>query len=162
MATQRLLVVAIAGDAARAIETLWRGWMSYHPPRAAEVDHFCRQLRANGAALPVIYFCEWVDRWLMGDQVPGPQAVRGEQFEAACFSAEQALDWTNRCSGQFSEPQWLASRLREAVEAWEALAKPRMIVMVREVLGASTTDEEVHAALRGIPAWLSGVPGGVE
>jgi hypothetical protein len=63
---------------------------------------------------------------------------------------------TLRCPRIRLEQQWLASRLREAAEGWVSVAEPLAVVVVREVLGASTTDEEVRAALRGVPNWLIG------
>jgi hypothetical protein len=156
MATQRLIVATIAGDAAAAVQALVHGWHSNPVPDPVAVDLFCERLRAHAAALPVVYFCEWVDRWLMGDRVPGPGAVDGKRFQVACLSPQQAVSWAGQCGSQFPEQEWLAGRLREAVRGWGSVAEPLAVVVVREVLGASTTDEEVRAALQGIPSWLSG------
>jgi hypothetical protein len=156
MATQRLTVAAIAGDAAAVVERLWRGWQTSAAADASTVDHFCYQLRAHGTVLPVVYFCQWVDRLLMGDLVPGPGAVDGKQFQLTCLTPDLALARADQCGSQFAEQQWLAVRLREAAEGWGGLAKPLVVVVVREVLGGSTTDEEVEASLRGVPGWLSG------
>src|SRR4051812_29065180 len=120
MATQRLTVASIAGKAGAMIEALFQSWRGTAKPDPAAVDGFCAQLRAHGVALPVLYFGEWVDRWLMGDVVPGPGAVAGRQYQAACLSPAQALQWAERCGEQFPEQQWLASRLREAAGAWGA------------------------------------------
>src|SRR5262245_31595028 len=106
LATQRLTVATLGGDPAAAVEALWRSWQSSPSPDPAPVDRFCQQLRANGAVLPVVYFCEWVDRWLMGDQVPGPGAVDGKRFQVACLSPGQALSWAGQCGEQFPEQQW--------------------------------------------------------
>jgi hypothetical protein len=104
-------------------------------------------------SLPIVYFCEWLDRWLMGDLVPGPEAVEGVRYQAACLVPEQALAWADRCGHQFPEQQWLASRLREAAVAWGG-AEKQVVVLVREVLGGSATDEEVETSLDAVPAWL--------
>jgi hypothetical protein len=119
------------------------------------VDRVCERLRANGTALPVVYFCEWVDRWLTGDRVPGPGAVEGKRFQVACLSPQQAVSWAGQCGSQFPEQEWLGGRLREAAQGWRSVAEPLAVVVVREVLGTSTTDEEVRAALHGVPSWLS-------
>lgn len=156
MATQWLMVATIAGDAAVAVQVLVHGWRRDPAPDPAAVDRFCERLRANGAALPVVYFCEWVDRWLLGDQVPGPSAVDGKRCQVACLSPQQALSWADQCGSQFPEQQLLGGRLREAAQAWGAVAEPFAVVVMREVIGASTTDDEVRAALHGIPSWLSG------
>jgi hypothetical protein len=155
VATQRVIVATIAGDAAAAVQALWRSWHSSPAPDPAAVDLFCERLRANSAELPVVYFCEWVDHWLMGDEVPGPGAVDGKRFQVACLSPRRAVSWAGQCGSQFPEQQWLARRLREAARGWGSVAEPLAVVMVREVLGASITDEEVRAALHGVPSWLS-------
>jgi hypothetical protein len=91
----------------------------------------------------------------MGDWVPGPGAVDGKRFQVACLSPRQTLAWAGQCGGQLPEQRWLAGRLREAAEGWGTVAERRVVVVVREVLGASTTDEELNASLRGVPDWLS-------
>jgi hypothetical protein len=156
MATQRLTVATLVGESAAVATALVRTWRSGYD--AAVVDRFCDTLRANGLSLPIIYFCEWVDRWLTGDLVPGPGAVDGRRYQVTCLSAEQALAWAGRCGHQFVEQEYLAARLREAAVGWggdERLA----IVIVREVLGGTTTDDEVEASLSVVPEWLSS-PGG--
>lgn len=104
--------------------------------------------------MPIVYFCEWVDCWLMGDLVPGPDPVEGRRCQVTCFSTEQAMAWADRCGHQFPEQEWLATRLREAVIAWGGIER-RAVVVVREVFDASTTHEQVEASLGVVPDWLS-------
>lgn len=153
MATQRLTVAALAGEAAAAVFALFRSWSADADPDA--IDRFCDGLREHGYSLPIVYFSEWVDHWLMGDLVPGPAAVEGRRCQAACLSVEQAVACADGCGDQFSEQEWLAARLREAASAWDVGAERYAVVVVREVFGASTTDEEVLASLDVVPAWLS-------
>jgi hypothetical protein len=160
MATQRLTLATVAGDAGRAVGEWFRAChstdaTSVEAVPGLEIDELGERLRSNGAALPVVYFCEWIDRWLMGDLVPGPGAIAGRRFQVSCLSPEEAVEWAGRCGEQFPEQLWLASRLREAAAAWQPLAGPAVVVVLREVLGASATDEEVLASLRGVPPWLS-------
>ena len=103
-----------------------------------------------------VYFAEWIDRWLTGSTVPGPGAVVGHRFEATCATAVEAAKLAECCGTQWDEQRWLAARLREAAAAWEPLVGPTVVVVLREVLGGSTMDEEVVASLVGVPAWLSG------
>jgi hypothetical protein len=152
MATQRLTVATFAGQSAAAVTALLRSWRIGSDPAA--LDRFCAALRENGRLLPIVYFCEWIDRWLMGDLVPGPEVVEGRRYQAACLSPEQALAWAGRCGQQFPEQEWLASRLREAAASWGG-GERRAVVVVREVLGGSTTDEEVKGSLSVVPVWLS-------
>jgi hypothetical protein len=158
MATQRLIAATVAGAAADAVASLFRSWRD-HPPGAdaAKVDHFCLQLRDNGASLSVVYFCEWMDRWSMGDAAPAPGAIIGKRFQAACLTPREAAAWANQCGNQFPEQTWSAARLREAADAGAAIAQRRVVMVVREVLGTSTTDDETRAALGMMPEWLTGV-----
>jgi hypothetical protein len=91
MATQRLTIATIAGDAAGVVSTLFQQWQTGRESDRAVVDHFCQQLRAHSAELPIVCFCEWIDHWLMGNLVPGVGAVEGKRFHAACMTPERAL-----------------------------------------------------------------------
>lgn len=152
MATQRLIVATLAGDSADAVAARFRSWAAH--PDAAAVDRFCDGLRKHGNSLPVVYFCEWIDRWLMGNLVPGPGCVDGKRYQATCLTPEEAVSWSERFVQQFAEQEWLAARFREAAAVWGTVTE-RAVVVVREVIGASSTDEEVEGSLHTIPAWLS-------
>jgi hypothetical protein len=155
VATQRLMLATIIGESATATARLFQSWQTADQGAdPADVDRFCAVLRENGAALPIVYFCEWVDAWLMGDLLPAATAAQGHRFQAACLTPEQAVEWAGRCGHQFPEQDWLASRLREAVGAWDVLAAQRLILLVREVLGGSITDDEVRHSLKIVPDWL--------
>ena len=67
MATQRMTIATFAGTAADAVAGLFRTWRDSPDPGA--VDRFSLALRDNALSLPVVYFAEWIDRWLMGDIV---------------------------------------------------------------------------------------------
>jgi hypothetical protein len=153
VATQRLTVATLAGRSAVVVATRFELWRSLPDPAA--VDGLCDSIREHALSLPVVYFAEWVDRWLMGNLVPGPGAVEGRRFQAACLSPAEALGWADRCGRQFAEQEWLASRLREAAAGWGGIAEPYSVVVVRETVGASVTDDEVEAVANRIPAWLS-------
>ena len=152
MATQRLMVATLAGRSAFAVVARFEQWRAIPDPAA--VDRMCASVRESALSLPVVYFAEWVDRWLMGDLVPGPDAVEGRRFQAACLSPTQATGWADRCGTQFAEQGWLASRLREAAVGWGSVAEQYAVVVIREAVGASPTDGEVQAAASGVPAWL--------
>jgi len=152
MATQRLTVATLAGDAAAAVAALFESWRL--DPDPAAVDQFCTNLRENVMSLPVVYFCEWVDRWLMGDQIVGADGAEGRQYHAACLSPKQAEALAGRCGNQFQEQQWLAARLREAAAGWGTVAERYVVVVIRQVVGPSTTDDEVKLSLKSVPAWL--------
>jgi hypothetical protein len=159
MATQRLTVATLAGDTASAVLARFEAWRADPDPDPDAVDHIAAALRDNALSLPVVFFSEWVDRWLMGDRLPGPGAVAGRRFEATCFTPAEAMAWAGRCGRQHPEEAWLAARLREAAAAWELVAGPRVVVVLREAVGGSTTDEEVQESLQGVPAWLASLLG---
>jgi hypothetical protein len=153
MATQRLTVATIAGAAADAVESLLLSRRVV--PRPDAVDAFCEGLRVHCADAALLYFSAWVDRWLMGDLVPGPGAVEGIRYQLTGMSPEEAVSRAARCGTQFDEQQWLAARLREAASANAALVERRLVLVVREPWGASALDVEVEAAARGVPDWLA-------
>ncbi len=159
MATQRITVATIIGEAGKAVIELfseWRAAQGAQQQEAArhEVDRFAKQLRANGGVLPIVYFCEWFDHWLMGNSIHGSESVDGSQFEASCGSDIEAMGCADQCGDQFPEQRWLAARLREAAEGRQPFSEPAVVVMLREVVGGSATDEEVAASRQGVPEWL--------
>ncbi len=156
MASQRLFIATLVGDAAAATGNLFLSWRSSASAvDTVAVDRFCAALRDNGTSLPIVYFSEWIDRWLMGDRVPGPGTVEGVRFQSSCFSRKEAIDWAGRCGNQHQEQDWLAARLREAASAWSGVADHVVVAVVREALDGSTLDEEVWASLGVVPAWLA-------
>ena len=155
MAFQRLFIATIAGDAATVILSRFQSWRTKLPTPVGEpVDHFCISLRDNATSLPILYLSEWIDRWLMGDQIPGPGMVEGNRFQATCFSRSDAMEWADRVGSQHQEQTWLAARLREAASAWKELADHAIVVVVREVIKESTRNEDVLNSLQSVPEWL--------
>lgn len=155
MATQLLTVAALGGDAADAVTRLFERWNG--APNPSAVDRFCAELRAHKTSLPVLYFTEWVDRWSMGDVVPGQNAVSGRRYMVCCMTPAEAILWADTRSDQFDEYQWFAARLREAATAWEGLVERRTVVVMREAFRTSTGDDEVERSLVGVPSWLASI-----
>ncbi len=152
MATQRLTVATLAGQAAVAVAARFDRWRT--TPDLAAVDELCAAVRDNALSLPVVYFTEWVDRWLMGNLVPGPGAVVGRRFQATALTPEQALAWADQCGTQFAEQGWLAARLREAAACQVTAVEQYTVVVIRETLGPSVSDDEIAATLNSVPPWL--------
>jgi hypothetical protein len=121
---------------------------------AYTIDDFSHVLLANATGPPVVYFCQWMDSWLMGDKVPGPGTLSGQRFQASCLSSSDAAAWAAKCGEQFDEERWLAIRLQEAVKACQPSVDTAVLVILREVLGASISDEDMAASLSEVPAWL--------
>ena len=155
--TQRFTIATIAGEAGRAAAELFQLWSATQAsagPHATlgAIGLFADHLRSNAAVLPVVYFCEWIDHWLMGDAVP--IFLQGRHIEAACMTAAEAEALADGCGRQFPENDWLAVQLRQAAEARRPLTGPSFIVILRKVLGATSIDDEVTASLVGVPDWL--------
>jgi hypothetical protein len=163
MASQILIVATIGGRSSEVVRDLFSTWEAatreapedtdVHIP---EVDVFCDTLRAHRTELPVLYYAEWVDRWLFGHDMADSTWVFGRRFEACCLSRSEAAALpVRRRRQQFPEQSWLSSRLQEASTAWELLAETALILIIREVFSGSTLDEEVVEALPHVPDWIS-------
>lgn len=150
--TQRLTVATIAGHAANAITAKFEQWRM--EPDAKAIDRLCQAIHDHALSPSIIYYSRWIDRWLMGDLVPGPGTVEGNQFQATYFSPIDARNLAKRCGKQFAEQDWFASRLQEAALAYGDVAKPHVIVVIRQLIGATATDDEIQSAAMEIPAWL--------
>jgi hypothetical protein len=150
---QRLTVVTVAGNSAVAIIERFNQLRSV--PDAELLDQLCETVRNECVSLPIIYFTEWLDRWSMGNLVPGPGAVEGGRFQATTLAPGEALAWADQCGRQHQEQEWFAARLREAATAWEGMAEQYVVIVVREVIGGSTTDGELRDSFSRVPAWLS-------
>jgi len=156
---QRVILLTLGGEAAQRAAGLIDAWRRQSNVDTAAVDGFCETLRAqSNETLSIVYYAEWIDRWLMGDRIPGPQAIDGRRFQLTCFTREQALDWAGHCGSQFPEQEWLAARLREAAAAWCGSAGQALIVGLREVTGASATDDEIETALQVVATWMPPLP----
>ena len=109
MATQRLMVATLAGQSAVAVSGLFEKWRAVVDPEA--VDRLCLSIRENALSLSVVYFAEWVDRWLMGDLAPGPGAVEGERLLIGAGRAETGGGGTGSgwrgCGVQGTGTRWI-------------------------------------------------------
>jgi hypothetical protein len=158
MASQRLFIATLGGKAAEATADLFAAWHRLLPTvNEQEIDGFCEALRANSTSLQVLYSCEWIDRWLMGDTVPGPNKIPGRRYDLTVLSPKEAAEWAAWDSFQFEEQEWFSNHLREAARAWAELVERRIVVVVREVFGATATDDEILQAIDIVPPWLANV-----
>jgi len=156
MATQRLIIAAIAGNSAKLITRQMQQWRQTLPmTELAAVDRFCDRLRDHVDSMPIVYYCEWIDRWLMADRVPGPYKVHGQRYQLATYSRAEAHLWADGCNDESQEEHWLASRLREAATAWSLMADEVVILVVRDVISRTVTDEYDVLSLGEIPDWLT-------
>ena len=156
MASQRIIVASFVGAAATAVAKLFESWRALDPNHdKPAVDRFCERWRMNDTSVHLAYYCAWVDRWLMGDIVPGPGTVGGNRFQATCMTKGVAEKHAAQCGTQWSEQEWLAARLREGAGSMAKLTNDISIVVVREVFGSSLADEETIDAMKTIPPWIA-------
>jgi hypothetical protein len=174
MAAQRITFAKVAGQAAAVIHQLFVRWIAASEGSAlpdairAEIDDFATNLRAHAATPPGLYFSEWVDMWSMGDIVPNlgsekAPVATGNRVQACCHVApiqfeklRKGINVRLAISGEpAQEATWLVARLREAEDACGEMAGDNwVLVVLREVLGLTVTDEEVQASLQSVPKWL--------
>lgn len=181
MATQRITVAKIGGAASEAVALRFREWAklrrldkpnevssSQWPSDARDsADRFVSSLRANAMVPPVIHFAEWIDLWSMFDTFrrwltppdgAEPGYIHTGRSELYCY----ALPDGGRLASYLAEAgsqQWRETdrhiwHLREAVRAWETLVDRSVIVVLREAIDGSVSDEEVSTSQKVIPAWL--------
>jgi hypothetical protein len=150
VATQRLTVATLAGQAAAAATARFEQWRARPGGGgpALRVDPRSRPVLAGGVLRRV------GGPLADGRSGPRPRRDRGPAVSGRLLFATQATGWAERCGDQFAEQAWLANRLREAAAGWGGMAEPYAVV-VREAVGASVTDDEVQAAAETVPSWLS-------
>ncbi|MGV3531360.1 MAG: hypothetical protein ACO1QR_03250 [Chthoniobacteraceae bacterium] len=162
MATQRITIAKIGGDGALAIDEMVRAWSQSRTNDGGSevtdgrVDDFVLRLKAAHAEFPVSYYCEWIDRWSMGDAFDGPLRASGKRFEITCFSPKEAILRGRAIHPQWPEQKWLATRLGEAGAAWGTITGVSTILLIRESIGPSADDEEYRLSETKIPSWVYG------
>jgi hypothetical protein len=181
LATQRITIAKIGGAAADVVELRLREWSAarqatdpdeWSPEQwpqdlRRQADSLADQLRAHALALPVVYFIEWADLWSMGDlycrwltppSVPDPFYIHANRFEIYGYGLPDGgclADYlANAGPRQWEESDWYVSKLFEAVGAWQSLVDRAVLIVMREVVGGLTTDEELVASLDHVPDWL--------
>jgi hypothetical protein len=170
MATQRLLLVKIVGESGRVVADRCRAWQRHQqdnpddPELARQVGRFADTLDEHRAELPVVYFVEWLDRWLGGIDYSDRFTTRGgvtpncagRFTDVYCIDRPTELLTLPADGWQHDEQAWLASRLREAAAAWGSLVPGGTLVLLRQATDVSTDDEEITAAMSSVPDWLTG------
>lgn len=170
MATQRMVLLKIVGESGRLVAELCRAWAVRQqaspddPELRKVIGRFAEVLDAHRTELPVVYSSEWLDRWSMGDDIATPFTSRGGVvlqgngpfYEVCCTDQPTALLTLAPDGWQFDEQNWLAVRLLEAATAWRKLVPGGTLVLLRQIFGPSTGDDEITSAMLAVPAWLTG------
>lgn len=182
MATQRITLIKVGGCSADYIEQKLQSWVAartadkiddWSPEQLPldirqQADDLADRLIANSSLPPVIHFVSWIDQWSMGDLVPGwltspdgspllfLQTDRYEIYGYPLPDEKQLIRSLKRVGDQqWDEIDCYRRRLKEAVVAWQKIIDRSIIVVLREVLGATVLDEEVVESLSQLPEWLS-------
>lgn len=176
MATQLISVLKIAGSAGDVVRQKLREWAakrqgdsesewssSQWPPEVRrEVDRLADLLRSHSPTPPIIHFVEWVDMWSMGDTIaqwlmPAVK-VHGDRYELfGYFLPDEgvlARHLADAGPQQFTETDWLITRMQEALVSWDELADRAVLLVLRQVKGAMVTNQELLASLQAVPTWL--------
>ena len=97
-------------------------------------------------------------RWLTPPEGLGPLFVCTAQYEMFAYSLPDegrlARHLANAGSQQWPESDSYIARLREAVAAWQGLVERALLIVLRQPLGGSVSDEEIMAALQKKPDWV--------
>lgn len=180
---QTITIIKICGKATNAVVSLFQQWLRGHTLGGAaeeslasfraELKSFVECLRANATSLPILFYCEYLDAWSMGDIIDrfltpthGNQLLRAsvDEYDIACYalpdhdvlasslSAILGRELIKSESGQ--EEYWFARLLYEAVLSWQTISPTGAVVVIRHIVGPSVTDEEAIASLESVPAWL--------
>jgi hypothetical protein len=168
MTSQRLTIAKLGGRSAQDVAALFHAWQKYtaedgSPSEfAVAIDAFATRLREHAHCPPVLYFAEWIDLWSMGDLVPGlgderAVIVASSRFEVACHNSPIRIQATTIAGEETQETRWLRNRIQEAQDAWSEVTQESVIIVIREVLGALVTDEELMESLGSTPPWLAQV-----
>ena len=193
MATQRIVIAKLAGEAAEAAGTCFRRWLAARPAGDArvssagewpsrycsEMDRLVADLRKHADRLPAIFFCEYVDTWSMGCHfefwlrprpTKGPLHVASKRFDLYLYALPDrgALqNWLRRGlrlkrvrERNPQEQQWFVSNLLAAATSWEGMVRSSALIVVRECVGETVSDERLLESLKTAPAWLRGSCGG--
>lgn len=169
MAAQRVVLLKVIGESGRLVAERCRAWAARQqtspddPELRKKIGRFAEVLDAHRTDLPVVYYSEWLDRWSMGDDFAKPFTARGGvalvpvgRFSDVYITDRPADMLTLPADGwQFDEQALLATRLRELAVEWEQLVEDGVIVLLRQVIGASTDDEEITATMANTPEWLA-------
>jgi hypothetical protein len=182
LATQRVTIAKVGGDASDVIVSKLRGWAAARASNSEyewsgdqwpahvrdHVDDFAEQIRSRATALPVVHFVEWIDSWSMFPDFEhwltppdGPVPIRlvANRYHVYGIVLPDGGRLKAHLKGagkqQYPESDWYVRRLREAVAAWEKLVDKAILVVLRWPFDGSRTDEEIRDSLSEVPDWLS-------
>jgi hypothetical protein len=97
-------------------------------------------------------------RWLTPPDGPFPLIVFTNRFQVYAYplpdGGRLAQHLATAGAQQFDESDWFVKQLREAVAACEKLVDHAILIVVREVVGATVSDDEIRDSISRAPDWL--------
>lgn len=177
MASQRLLLIAVAGKLATKMWNdivLWSDDRTPHDPEEwshndwsheiqGQVNRFVCNLETFAHMPPVLYRSEHVDLWSMGDEILGSLSNGNQDVSRHLYTNEHELvatwarDVRKRTPDAEMTPEtlWLHHRVHEALNAWCEITEDRLLVLVRTVLSGLWSDDEISDVLQHLPDWYT-------
>ena len=178
MAIQEWTIVKLVGpaatDAADRFDRWWKARGS-DDPNSFGADQWSVSIRREASeyvstlvehrwGMPVAYFSQHVDLWTMGGGIVGRRP--GEPEPEVWHDTGQL--WCHRLPdggkliqcwrpverAQFQEGEWLARRLLEAAEAYDKLWPVAVLLVNRNSIGVSPSDDELKLAAAKLPTWI--------
>jgi hypothetical protein len=178
LAIQQWTIIKLVGPAATDAASRFDHWRTarrsddpscftqgdWRPSVRRAAARYLTRLADHRWEMPVVYFSQHVDLWLAGGQIQVHLAntrarVWHDGGELWCYRLPDRGKLVKRNtaparSAQFPESEWLAHRLIEAVRAYDKLWPQATLLVNRQAVTASPTDEELKAAAAGLPKWL--------
>jgi hypothetical protein len=180
MASQRMIVAKIAGEAAVSLFDRFRNFNlqgarlrgNRDSRTCDELQHFVSGLRAHSDCPPVLFYAEYVDMWSMGDVFTRPFAgfnrrrflhvEDGIELMVYRLPDKGRLERTIRAalrpkrvrSAQWQETRLFLTILLESVLSWEEIKGKSALVVVRDVHGSLVLDEDVIRSMKHVPEWI--------
>ena len=178
MAIQEWTIVKLVGpaatDAADRFEQWWKA-RSDHPDSLAsnewspsiqrEASAYLSSLVLHRWGMPIAYFSRHLDLWTSGGGIvgrfpdePEPQ-VWHETGQLWCHRLPDGgkLIGSLRPAAeraQFQESEWLAQRLIEAARAYDTTWPEAVLLVNRQAINPTPSDDELKLAAAKLPTWL--------
>lgn len=178
MAIQQWTVIKIVGPAAANVAHRFDGWlrarrtddpsMLHAPqwPRATRqaVGRLLARLHEHRLQMPIAYYSQHTDLWSSGGEAESfgfdDQVVHdgGELWCHMLPDRGRLLRHAKKrvADARQSETKWLATRLIDAADAYQKLWRDATILLHRDVIAVSSSDEELIQSSAHLPDWISG------
>lgn len=178
MASQRLTIAKVGGEAAKATLRIFGEWSrarlvddqnEWSPEQWPEdtrrcADAWATELRHSGHKPPVLFYVEYVDLWSSCPPLRhiGPDSliqVMADRYELFCLPLPMSGALMGRLQhvrdqGQWDEDHLFASLVLKAASAWNEIVDTAILVFLRQVIGAAVEDQEIQQSLTEVPGWL--------